>query len=165
MSACRRVDRYDSSRLAGGRLRNVPEGRCERSLARSAWDSPPQKSRPVGYDVVREGVHTDSMIGVTRFRIRKPKTFMFSREAFPGTSCHCSLDISRTIYASRANQDGLLTEEGKAGRLTYCKQPVPACTLGLRPRHFVPGYDRCCPSRDALAEISQQARCHTLKVG
>jgi hypothetical protein len=29
------------------------------------------------------------------------------------------LDISTTIYAARANQDGLLTEEGKAGRLTY----------------------------------------------
>jgi hypothetical protein len=35
--------------------------------------SPPQKSRPVGYGVIRAGVRTDSMIGVTKFRIRKPK--------------------------------------------------------------------------------------------
>src|SRR3984957_17450263 len=33
--------------------------------------SPPQKSRPVGYGVIRAGVRTDSMIGVTKFRIRK----------------------------------------------------------------------------------------------
>src|SRR5208283_1677809 len=34
------------------------------------------KSRPVGYGVIRAGVRTDSMIGVTKFRIRKLKTFM-----------------------------------------------------------------------------------------
>src|SRR5271166_5313144 len=55
---------------------NVPEGRCDRSLARSAWDSATPKSRPVGYGVIRAGVRTDSMIGVTKFRIRKLKTFM-----------------------------------------------------------------------------------------
>src|SRR5271166_5603827 len=57
-------------------LRNVPEGRCDRSLARSAWDSATPKSRPVGYGVIRAGVRTDSMIGVTKFRIRKLKTFL-----------------------------------------------------------------------------------------
>src|SRR5271166_4459647 len=57
-------------------LRNVPEGRCDRSLARSAWDSATPKSRPVGYGVIRAGVRTDSMIGVTKFRMRKLKTFM-----------------------------------------------------------------------------------------
>src|SRR5271165_3640907 len=34
------------------------------------------KSRPVGYGVIRAGVRTDSMIGVTKFRMRKLKTFM-----------------------------------------------------------------------------------------
>src|SRR5208337_1394466 len=34
------------------------------------------KSRPVGYGVIRAGVRTDSMIGVTKFRVRKLKTFM-----------------------------------------------------------------------------------------
>ena len=43
-------------------LRNVPEGPCDRSLARSAWNKPPQKGRPVGYGVIgliRAGVRTD----------------------------------------------------------------------------------------------------------
>jgi hypothetical protein len=43
----------------------VPEGRCDRSLARSAWDRATQKSRPIGYGLIRAGVRTDSMIGVT----------------------------------------------------------------------------------------------------
>jgi hypothetical protein len=51
----------------------VPEGRCDRSLARSAWESATQKSRPVGYGVIRAGVRTDSMIGPTKFRMQKPK--------------------------------------------------------------------------------------------
>ena len=34
---------------------------------------PPQKSRPVGYGAIRADVRTDSMIGVTKFRIRKLK--------------------------------------------------------------------------------------------
>jgi hypothetical protein len=33
--------------------------------------APPQKSRPVGYGVIRAGVCTDSMIGVTKSRIQK----------------------------------------------------------------------------------------------
>jgi len=33
--------------------------------------TPPQKSRPVGYGVIRAGLRTDSMIGVTKFGIRK----------------------------------------------------------------------------------------------
>jgi hypothetical protein len=41
----------------------VPEGRCDRSLSRSAWYSATQKSRPVGYGLIR-GVRTVSMIGV-----------------------------------------------------------------------------------------------------
>ena len=52
----------------------VPEGRCDRSLARSAWDSATQKCRPVGYGVIRAGLRTDSMIGETKFRIRKTET-------------------------------------------------------------------------------------------
>jgi hypothetical protein len=42
----------------------VPEGRSDRSLARSAWTAPPQKSRPVGYGMIRAGMRTDSMIGM-----------------------------------------------------------------------------------------------------
>jgi hypothetical protein len=54
----------------------VPEGRRDRSLARSAWESATQKSRPVGYGVIRVGVRTDSMIGVTQFRKQKQKKFV-----------------------------------------------------------------------------------------
>ena len=38
--------------------------------------APPQKSRPVGYGVIRAGVRTDSMIGVTKFRILQLTTFV-----------------------------------------------------------------------------------------
>jgi hypothetical protein len=38
--------------------------------------APSQKSRPVGYGVIRAGLRTDSMIGVAKFGIRKLKTFM-----------------------------------------------------------------------------------------
>jgi hypothetical protein len=34
---------------------------------------PSQKSRPVGYGVIRAGVRTDSMIGMTKFPDRKTK--------------------------------------------------------------------------------------------
>jgi hypothetical protein len=55
-----------------------------RDSANVAWHdvpgtAPPQKSRPVGYGVIRAGVHTDSIIEATKFRIRKLKIFMFSR--------------------------------------------------------------------------------------
>jgi hypothetical protein len=57
-------------------------GRCDRShstrcrllmagLARSAWDSATQTSRPVGYGLIRAGLRTDLMIGVSKFRIRQ----------------------------------------------------------------------------------------------
>src|SRR5208337_1340919 len=57
---------------------------CEmsrRDAAIVAWHevpgtAPPPKSRPVGYGVIRAGVRTDWMIGVTEFRIRKLKTLM-----------------------------------------------------------------------------------------
>jgi hypothetical protein len=38
----------------------VPEGQHDRSLARSAWGAT-QKSRPVGYGLIRADVRTDSI--------------------------------------------------------------------------------------------------------
>jgi hypothetical protein len=52
---------FDDS-LPRSRRGSVSEGRSDRSLARSAWTAPPQKSRPVGYGLIRAGVRTDSMI-------------------------------------------------------------------------------------------------------
>jgi hypothetical protein len=46
----------------------VPEGRCDRSLARSAWDSSTLKSRPVGYGLIRQA-WAPIRFGVTKFRI------------------------------------------------------------------------------------------------
>jgi hypothetical protein len=62
-----------NARPFDGRMAFVPEGRCDRSLARSAWDSATQKSRPLGYGLIRAGVRTDSMIGLTKFRARNQK--------------------------------------------------------------------------------------------
>src|SRR5271165_2360109 len=68
---------------------NEPYDRCcpygtrlsRRDGAIVAWHevpgtAPPQKSRPVGYGVIRAGGRADSMIEVTKFRIRKLKNFM-----------------------------------------------------------------------------------------
>ena len=54
----------------------VPEGQADGSLARSAWESATQKSRPVGYGVIRVGVRTDSMIAVAKFRMQQLETFV-----------------------------------------------------------------------------------------
>jgi hypothetical protein len=43
----------------------VPEGQCDRSQARSAWNNAtPKRSRPVGYGVIRAGMRAGPMIGV-----------------------------------------------------------------------------------------------------
>jgi hypothetical protein len=58
----------------------VPEGRCDRSLARSAWDGVAPKSRPVGYGVICTGVRTDSMIGVREFRTFQEENLAFLKK-------------------------------------------------------------------------------------
>src|SRR5580700_10717786 len=63
---------------------------CEMSRrdgAIEAWHevpgtAPPQKSRPVGYGLIRAGVRTDSMIGVTVFRARTSSDTNLSRRVF-----------------------------------------------------------------------------------
>jgi hypothetical protein len=46
----------------------VPEGLCDRSQARSAWNRATQKSRLVGYGLIRAGIRTDSILGVPNFK-------------------------------------------------------------------------------------------------
>jgi hypothetical protein len=60
-----------------------PEGQHDRSLARSAWDSAPRKSRPVGYGVIRARVRADSKIGGGDFKcgVAKQNRMIF------GNSC------------------------------------------------------------------------------
>ena len=63
------------------------------------------KSRPVGYGVIRAGVRTDSMIGVTKFRTRTLKTFMFVLFLAYEIS-HCegrSIDKGRIIGLDSSN--------------------------------------------------------------
>src|SRR5580704_6822317 len=47
--------------------------------------APPQKSRPVGYGVIRAGLRTDSMIGVTKFGIQliKAGSSAWIHQTFP----------------------------------------------------------------------------------
>ena len=60
----------------------VPEGRYDRSLARSAWGSATQKSRPVGYGLIRAGVRT----GTRSYRTLRddPLRGRFPRHFVPG---------------------------------------------------------------------------------
>jgi hypothetical protein len=46
------------TKASARRMYFVPDGHCDRSLARSAWESPPQKSRPVGYGLTNAGMRT-----------------------------------------------------------------------------------------------------------
>ncbi len=44
-------------------VRQTPEGQCDRSLARSAWDIANPWNRPVGYGLIlARGAHFDSVI-------------------------------------------------------------------------------------------------------
>jgi hypothetical protein len=84
-------------RVFDGRMAFVPEGQADRSLARSAWDNATPKSRPVGYGLIRAGVlRADSMIGVTKFQIRRPKTLTLSVGlAAPDHTVPYGTDLSR----------------------------------------------------------------------
>src|ERR1700736_3557163 len=61
----------------------VPEGQHDRSQARSAWDSAPQKSRPVGYGMIRRGVRA-----IRRLEKEISNAVSLSRTGMiPGISC------------------------------------------------------------------------------
>src|SRR3984957_12563500 len=107
-----------------------PGGTCDRSLARSARNSATQKSRPVGYGLIRAGVRTDSMIGVTKFRIGK----------------------LRSKHGAQVDEKYLLV-------FATPDHTVPYGTVLSRdafPRHFVPGYDRCCPYGDCRTSAKNE---------
>src|SRR5580704_7048888 len=82
--------------------------------------APSQKSRPVGYGVIRAGLRTDSMSGVTKaVRLIKagssawihlglatpdhtvPYVTVLSRDAFPGSSCQATIGVVPTGRAGR----------------------------------------------------------------
>ena len=95
-------------------IRFLAKACCEMSQrdgAIVAWHevpgrTPPQKSRPVGYGLIRAGVRTDSMI---RERLwphmaislaapdrTVPYGRVLSRDAFPGTSCQATIGVVPT---------------------------------------------------------------------
>jgi hypothetical protein len=62
------LKRFIAPELEGLLLRNVPEGRCDRSLARSAWDSatPKEPSRRVRCDPRRCAHQFDFSVGISQ---------------------------------------------------------------------------------------------------
>jgi hypothetical protein len=111
----------------------VPEGRCDRSLARSAWEIVIQESRPVGYGLIRAGGRTDSSnrrIGVTNFRNTKLRNF-----------------VRYYFYLAFLKKHGAhFAEEIPLGLAPpIILYPTGRFFDGRFSRHFVPGYDRCCP--------------------
>jgi hypothetical protein len=77
--------------------------------------TPPQKSRPVGYGLIRAGVGTDSMIAVTKFSNTKTEKIVFS-----------VLPDLRVLRASPPSGEAALRSRGRSG-------VVPAGRAG---RHF-----------------------------
>ena len=75
----------------------VPEGRCDRSLARSAWDSATQKSRPVGYGLIRAGVRT----GTRSYRTLRDGSLggRFPRHFVPGYDHAVPLGLNYILRA------------------------------------------------------------------
>ena len=115
--------------------------------------APPQKSRPVGYGVIRAGVRTDSMIGVTKFRMPKLKTFMLyvfwptiqflsMANTFSCLNIHCVFSTKERVWVLNPDlRERLWPYMGARSYRTLRDGSFE----GRFPRHFVPGYDRCCP--------------------
>jgi len=62
--------------------------------------APPQKGRPVGYGVIRAGLRTDSMIGVTKFRILflAYDTVSFHGKHFSCLNIHCVFSTKERVW-------------------------------------------------------------------
>src|SRR5271165_3331296 len=107
--------------------------------------TPPPKSRPVGYGVIRAGGRADSMIGLTKFQIRRLKTFtlsvglaaldhtvpygtVLSRDAFPGTSCLATIMLSlrdKIHWTAEAlPKSALMGKEGSSSFAASCGLPA-----------------------------------------
>jgi hypothetical protein len=124
---------------------NVPEGQCDRSLARSAWDSANPKSRPVGYGMIRAGVRTESSwctfprempMELAAPDQTVPYGTVHSRDTFPGTSCLATIGF-------------VPTGRGPAGGLSF-----QMSKLHRRPR----GAFRFFPEGERLARSPRSSR-------
>jgi hypothetical protein len=113
----------------------VPEGRCDRSLARSARGKGPSKdpSRRVRYDRASESQKYFSSKCAPCF-LRKANPLL---ERF----------VSDDVRAA-ARWNGPFPEPARIGAHTCTNRTVPSGTALFgwrRPRHFVPGYDHIVP--------------------
>src|ERR1700722_17710922 len=119
----------------------VPEGRCDRSLARSAWESATQKSRPVGYGVIRVGVGTDSMIGVTHSESKNRKNLLYD---FVPTGISCARPYRWTM-SQVAMQRAPVWRDGR-GHCQSHRYLSSKLSPGISKRQRV---ERCCRFRNA----------------
>ena len=169
--------------LAKAYLRDVPVGRCDRSLARSAWKTPSPKrpSRRVRCDLRRCAHRFDDWRRVFSLPQETPRTFrreiplglaapdhtvpygtVLSRDAFPGTSCQATIVLSLRDALADISQLHLAKAYCEMSRRENTAHISMRNTCGIRcarsyrtlrdgsfegrfPRHFMPGYDRCCP--------------------
>jgi hypothetical protein len=113
----------------GAGRERVPEGRCDRSLARSAWDRchPKEPSRRVRFDSCRCAHRFDDWSEEVSNRKLKQKHGAQVDDKYLWDSLHPIIPYP-------------------TGRFF---RPIRALSLahgrGRFARHFVPGYDRCCP--------------------
>jgi hypothetical protein len=92
-------------------LRNVPEGRHDRSLARSAWESatPKEPSRRDGMIRGRCAhlFYSTKPLGLAAPDHTVPSGTVLSRDAFPGTSCQATIVLSLRDERAEISQQPL----------------------------------------------------------
>jgi hypothetical protein len=110
----------------------------------------PQKSRPVGYGVIRAGVRIDS-VWVLNPDIRErlwpymggiAKQNGMIPKCIDGVSDHVHLLV--TLATRMAVAKAVQLTSGISYARSY-RTLRDGSFEGRFPRHFVPGYDRCCP--------------------
>ena len=111
--------------------------------------TPPQKSRPVGYGVIRPGVRTDWSDEISNTKTEKFMLYdLFQQTVYdiePQLEYHRTpifqeeyLALRNTAHISTRNTSGFAAPDHTV--------PYGTVLSGWRcPRHFVPGYDRAVP--------------------
>ena len=125
-------------------LRNVPEGRCDRSLARSAWDSatPREPSRRVRCDSCR-CAHRFEERAIIEQQLEHHRTRTFQEEYLASVKRHGPHFDEKYLWISCGRSYRTLRDGSFEGRF---------------PRHFVPGYDRCVPTGHAGRHFAALAK-------
>ena len=105
--------------------------------------APPQESRPVGYGVIRAGVRADSRKGhYIEQQLEHHRTRAFQEEYLASVKRHGPHFDEKYLWDSLRPIIPYLRDGSLEGRF---------------PRHFVPGYDRCCPSGTRLQTFRNAA--------